>query len=184
MFGAIKALPEMIKNWLDHRDLLYQLVAGFSAALVVISVAAGIRPSDSLTAVAHGLGLTPVAGWFSTNAPPVLAVSVPLVQSIALSGVLVFLAKMVFVPLWYSRDDDNQMFAYEPLRLLGAPAAATIWVLLLIAAQQSNITPVLQQWEHLALWGGAWTMGALIATSLLYIAASHYGFDNRAKLLL
>lgn len=152
MLGAIKAIPETIKNWRDNRDLLYQLVTALSAALVVTAIASARRPSDSLASVAHGLGATPVANWFGTNAPPVLAVSIPSVQSIALSAVLLLLAGMVAVPFWGGRH-DSQMFGYEPFRLIGSPAASTIWILLLIATQQGDIASTPAMGTHGAFGG-------------------------------
>lgn len=183
MLGAIKAIPETIKNWRDNRDLLYQLVTGISAALVVIALASGKRPSDSLATVAHWLGVTPVANWFSTNAPPMLAESSPTVQSIALSAVQLLVAGMVIVPLWRSRHDDNQMFGYKPFRLLGSPAASTTWVLLLVAAQQGDITSTLQRWEQAAVSVAAWTIGGLLAAAVLYLITSRYGLDELVKLV-
>lgn len=180
---AIKSIPEIIKNWRDNRDLLYQVMAGISAALVTVAVETGTRPSDSLAAVARSLGAEPIADWLGTNAPPVLAVSLPLVQSMALSAVLVLLAAMVFVPLWRSRHHDNQRFGYEPLRLLGSPAAATIWVLLLIAAQQGPLAPMLQRWEGVALSAVSWTIGGLLFAGLLYLVANRYGFGELVRLL-
>ncbi|MEI3846586.1 MULTISPECIES: hypothetical protein [unclassified Microbacterium] len=183
MLGAIKAIPETIKNWRDNRGLLYQLVTGISAALVLTALVGGKRPSDALATVAHGLGVSPVANWFSTNAPPVLAESSPTVQSIALSVVLLLVAGMVIVPLWRTRHDDNQMFGYEPLRLLGSPAASTTWVLLLIAAQQGDITSTLQRWEHTAASVAAWTIGGLLGAGVLYLLANRYGFGELVKFL-
>jgi hypothetical protein len=182
MLGAIKAIPETIKNWRDNRDLLYQLVTALSAALVVTAIASARRPSDSLASVAHGLGATPVANWFGTNAPPVLAVSIPSVQSIALSAVLLLLAGMVAVPFWGGRH-DSQMFGYEPFRLIGSPAASTIWILLLIATQQGDIASTLQRWEHTALSVGAWTIGGLLATGVLCLIVNRSGFGELLKLL-
>ena len=105
MLEAIRSIPGTIKNWQDNRDLLYQVVAGISAALVTVAVETGTRPSDSLAAVARSLGAKPIADWLGTNAPPVLAVSFPLVQSMALSAVLVLLAAMVLgiAPGWWTR---------------------------------------------------------------------------------
>lgn len=183
MLGAIKAIPEMIKDWRDNRDVLYQFVTGISAALVVTALADGKRPSDSIAAVAHGIGLDHVANWFSTNAPPILATSSPEVQSIAMSAVLVLVVGMVIVPLWRGRHDDNQMFGYEPLRLLGSPAASTIWVLLLIAAQQGDITLTLQRWEYAVVSVAAWTIGGVLGAGVLSLLAIRLGFGELAKLL-
>ncbi|MFT4265299.1 MAG: hypothetical protein QM572_18110 [Nocardioides sp.] len=44
MLGAIRAIPETIGNWRDNRDLLYQIVTGISAALVVTTLVGGKRP--------------------------------------------------------------------------------------------------------------------------------------------
>ena len=181
MLGAIKAIPEMIKNWRDNRDLLYQLVTGVSAAIVVTALVGGKRPSDSVAAVAHWLGVTPVANWFSTNAPPTLAESSPAVQTVALSAVLLLVVCMVIVPLWRGRHDDNQMFGYEPFRLLGSPAASTIWILLLVSAQQGDITPALQLWKHTAWSVAAWTITGLLVSGLLYLIANRYGFGELVK---
>ncbi|MFC0673841.1 hypothetical protein [Brachybacterium hainanense] len=183
MLGVIKAIPETIKNWRDNRDLLYQLVAGISAALVVTALVGGKRPSDSVAVVAHGLGITPVANWFSTNAPPVLAENSPTLQSIALSAVLLLVAGMVIVPLWRGRHAGNQMFGYEPLRLLGSPAASTTWVFLVIAAQQGDITSTLQRWEYTAVSVAAWTIGGLFGAGVLYLLANRCGFGELVKIL-
>lgn len=184
MLGAIKAIPETIKNWRDNRDLLYQLATGISAAIVIAALAGGKRPSDSLATVAHWLGVTPVANWFSTNAPPALAESSSAVQTVALSAVLLLVVCMVLVPLWRGRHDDNQMFGYEPFRLLGSPAASTIWILLLVAAQQGDIPSALQRWEHTALSVAKWTFIGLLALGVLYLIANRYGFGEPVKLLL
>ncbi|MFV0452030.1 MAG: hypothetical protein ACK5LS_07275, partial [Propioniciclava sp.] len=74
--------------------------------------------------------------------------------------------------------DDNQMFGYEPLRLLGSPAASTAWVLLLIAAQQGDITSTLQRWEHVAVSVAAWTIGGLLAAGVLGLIANRYRFGE------
>lgn len=184
MWGAIKAIPETIKNWRDNRDVLYQAVTGLSAVLVVAAGATGTRPSDSVAVAAQSVGAEPVAGWLTTNAPPLLAATVPSVQAAALSVVLILLAGMVIVPLWRSRHDDSHMFGYEQLRLIGSPAAATIWLLLLVAAQQGDITPTLHRWEQTALSVGVWTISALIIAGALYLVANRYGFGELAKLLL
>lgn len=183
MLGAIRAIPETIKNWRENRVMLYQLVTGISAALVVTALAGGNRPSDSLAAVAHGLGITPVANWFSTNAPPVLAGSSPTVQAVALSAVLLLVAGMVIVPLWLGRHDDNETFSYEPLRLIGSPAASTIWILLLIAAQQGDIISTLQRWAGTAVAAAGWTIAGLLVFGVLHLIANRHGLDELTKML-
>lgn len=78
----------------------------------------------------------------------------------------------------------HQMFGYEPLRLLGSPAASTTWVLLLVAAQQGDITSTLQRWEHAAVSVAAWTIGGLIAAGVLYlIITSRYALDELVNLV-
>ena len=182
MLSAIKEIPGTIKSWRDNRESIYNLVATIAAALVVAAVATGTRPSDALAAVARHIQLTPVAEWLTglslANDPA------PAVNGIMLTALLVLLAWMVVIPLVRSRHDDNQMFAYEPLRLVGAPAAATVWLLLFVAAQYGDIAAPLRSWAHTAFAAARWVLGGLAAAGVLYLLARRYGMDDLARLLL
>lgn len=184
MLGAIRAISETVKDWRDHRDVLYRLVATVSAALVVSAMADGQKPSNAVATLAHGLGMTSVADWFGAKSPPLLASSSPAVNSIALSAVLLLLAGMVGLPLWRSRDAGDHMVAYESLQLLGSPAASTVWVLVMAAAQHGDVTVRLRGWLSTALSVGAWSMSGLLIAGGLYLIAARRGYGELAMVPL
>lgn len=184
MLGAIKEIPEAIKSWSENREQLYNVVASVAAALVMTAFLTGMRPSESLAVVARGVGLTPVADWLLSSAPPFLAERVVIVNHIALVVAMLLFAVMVLVPLLRGRRDDNRMFAYEFLPLIGAPSAGTIWVLLLVAAQYGDIASPLQAWAETASNLGVWTLGGLVLGGILYLLAARHGWGDLARFLL
>ena len=183
MFAAFQGFPDAIKKWRDNRDLLYQVVTALSAALVVAAVATGERPSSVVATVAHAMGASAVADWLRTSAPSILDANAA-AKVVALSAVLVLLLWMVIVPLVRSRHDDRWTFGYEQLRLLGSPAAATIWILLVVAAQQGGIAPVLQRWTDATLQVATWTIVALLAGGVVFLLARRSGLEELARMLL
>lgn len=183
MIGTLQNIPKTIGAWLDNRESLLHLATGVSAALVVVAVITDQKPSDSLAAVAHGVGATPIANWLGPDAPPVLATSNPTVHYYALLSTPLLFVAMVVVPLWRTLL-NNLKFGTEQLRLFLAPAASTVWFLLLVAAQQGDLGPTLQHWETTTLRAGLWTVGGLLIVGLLYLTASHYLFRGLLKLLV
>lgn len=171
MWEAFKTLPETVKGWQDNRQQLYSVAVSLVAALVIAAATTGNRPSDFLAMMARGLGLTPVAGWFGPEAPPFLAQRVNWLHSGMLSAALLLLAVMVIVPLRRSWRDDNDIFPLECFRLVGSPAAGTVWVLLLVAAQQGDILPALQGWNERIVVGSIWVVGGLIGGGTFYFLA-------------
>lgn len=184
MLGVIKELPETIKNWRENREQAYNVVASIAAALVVTAFLTGSRPSDSIGAVARGLGLSHLADWFTSAAPPFMSSSLDAVNDTFLAAALLLFAGMVIVPLLRGRHDDNQTFSYELLSLVGAPSAATVWTLLMIAAQHGDISTPLHTWADRAWAAAAWTVGALVVVGALYLVAKRFGLGNLAGVLL
>lgn len=183
MWEAIKTVPGAIGSWRENRAVLYQVVASIAAVLVITSVAGGPRPSDSLAATFHALGWPAVGSWFGADAPMFLAEAFPVLQSSALFGALALLARMVFVPLWRGRHEDNLSFAEEPFRLLGSPAAASVWVLLLVAAQQGDIAPVLLGWRDTAVTVAFWAAGLLAAVGAACLLLFRRGLRELSALV-
>lgn len=181
MLSVIKEIPGAIKSWRENGELLYSLVATIAASLVVTAVAAGMRPSDSLATVARHVQLTSVAAWL--NGLPPANGPAPAVNGDMLAAVLVLLAWMVVVPLVRSRHDTNEMFAHEPLRLVGAPAPATVWLLLLVAAQCGDVASPLRAWAHTMFAVALWVVGGLALAGILYLVARRHGKDDLARLL-
>jgi hypothetical protein len=184
MFGAIKEIPETIKSWSENREQLYNVIASVAAALVVTAFLTGARPSESLAVVARGIGLSPVADWLTTTAPPFLAARVETVNDGFLVAALLLFAVMVVVPLLRGWRDDNDRFAYELLPLLGAPSAGTTWLLLLVAAQYGDIARPLHAWAEAASAVVGWTLGGLVVAGVLYLVAARYGWGGLARFLL
>ena len=146
MWGVVKALPDAIKSWRDNGDQLYQLTSGAIAGFALVSVVSQSRPSEHLASLMGFLGLGPVAHWLEDDAPPFLAVKNSQVQDIALMGVLVLVTLMVVVPTWQGRLDEGNAVPYQPAGLVGSRSAATVWLLLLVAAQQGPVNDVLLSW--------------------------------------
>lgn len=182
IIGALQSIPKTIRAWQDNRESLLHLATGVSAALVVVAITADQKPSDSLAAVAHGVGATPVAKWLGPDAPPALAAGSPTVHYYALLAALLLFIAMVVVPLWRTLL-NNLEFGTEQLRLFLSPAASTVWFLLLVAAQQGDLGPTLQHWETMTLRAAFWTIGGLLIMGLLYLTASHYLFRGLLKWL-
>lgn len=184
MLGVIKEIPETIKSWNENREQVYTAVASVAAALVTVAFLTGARPSESLAVVAGGLGLSPVEEWLTSNAPPLLASRDEAVSDTVLVGVLLLLARMIVVPLLRGRREGNEMFAYELLPLIGAPSAATIWVLLMIAGQYGDIAAPMRNWASTASTVGFRTLVGLGVAGVLYLIAKRHGRDGLVRFLL
>lgn len=76
------------------------------------------------------------------------------------------------------------MFPYGHFRLIGAPSASTVWVLLAFTAQYGDIVSPLQGWANTALIVFIWMVGGLVAGILVYLVASRYGCEDLARFLL
>lgn len=172
MLGAIKAVPETIKSWRENREQLYNAAGCIAAALVLISMATGSRPLDSLAVLTRGIGIPTVADWLTVSAPPFVSAHVSIVNTVALSFAIILFIGMIAVPLLRGRHDDSQVFGYELLPLIGSPAAATIWVLLSVAAQHGDVTATITRWRDSATTIGIWALIALVFGGVLYLVAS------------
>lgn len=174
MLDFFKSIPGTVKSWREDRDYLLPIVAGLSATLVVISALTKQRPSDLLSTAAQSFGITPIADWFDEDAPPILAAADPIMQKGLLWTALCLFAWMTFVPLVQGMKLPWELFGYVPLRLLDAPVASTIWILLLIAAQQGDITDTLVEWGAVALDAVPWALGMLVVGVIIYFVGSRY----------
>ncbi len=184
MFGVIKAVPEAIKTWTENREQLYNLTGCAAAALVVVSLMNGNRPLESIAAIARGFGLSPIADWLTVSAPPIVASRVDAVNAVAVFLVMLLLIGMVVIPVWRGRRDDDALFGYEMLPLIGSPAAASVWVLLAVAAQHGQLGPVLLRWGSAGVQVGMWTLIGFALVGGLYLIASRYGFGDLIGLVL
>ncbi|GAA1976535.1 hypothetical protein GCM10009718_10970 [Isoptericola halotolerans] len=171
MLDAMRSIPETLKNWSESRDLVYGVVASIAAFLVVIAVTTGSRPTDSLAVVAHGFGLSSLSEWLTETAPPFVAARAPGVHEVLLVATSLLFTFMIFVPLLRNLHADSNVFTESCLRLIGSPAAATVWVLLAVAAQHGDITPMLARWAQASFAILLSLIGGLFAAGILYLLA-------------
>lgn len=181
MWEALATVQETLAKWNENRQRLYSVVASLAAALVVVAVTTGDRPSDTVGAVARGFGLTSIADWFGPAAPPFLAQRAEWLRDAALVAVLLLLAHMVLTPLRRSRHEDNAIFVYRPVLLVGSPAADTIWLLLLVAAQHGDIARALPGSTTSVQVGSAWTAGVLVVGCIVFLLAAQLRLTRLVK---
>lgn len=181
MFNPLKEIPEGIKNWKENRDQLYYLLACVSAILVVAQYLAGARPSDSLSWAAQGIGADPIAKWLGPSAPPAIAASNTALADFLMSAVIVILVGMVVFPFFRTFGKDMDDFFYEVLKVAEAPATATIWVLLAVAAQYGSITPRLAQWVELGSAIVTWVLFSLVLVGAIYVLALIFDREPLAR---
>lgn len=168
MWSVARSLLDLVRSWQDQGDRVYQIVAGAAAWLAIASVFRGARPSQLISALMDSLGAAPLAQWFGSGAPPMLAFRSPNVQVTVLWLILGLLIYMIAVPLWNGRNDRWSLMFLEPLGLLGSRSASTVWCLFLIALQLGPIEAA-----HGTLGDGLPTLGVAIVLVWAVLASAN-----------
>ena len=171
MFNPLKEISESIKGWNEHREQLYFLLTCLSAVLVVTKCATGRRPSDTLAFAAHGIGIDPVAKWLGASAPPAIAAENSIVADASLSAIPIAMTLLVFVPLIQTFGGKFEEFAQKAFDTSTGRTAATIWILLGIAAQYGDIGSALEHWLEKLSAIANWTFLALVFVGVIYVIA-------------
>ncbi len=174
MWSVARSLPDLVRSWQDQGDRVYQLVATAVAWLAIASVVTGARPSHLISALMDSLEAAPLARWFGSGAPPMLAFRSPNVQATVLWSILGLLIYMIAVPLWNGRNDRRGLMFLEPLGLLGSRSASTVWCLFLIALQLGPIEAVPG-----TVVDGLPALGVAFALVWVVLAAAHFASSPR-----
>lgn len=142
MLEAVKAVPSLVKGWKTSSNLIYEWLAAAAAALTIVSCLEVQRPSDVLAEAMPRSGAKAASEWLLSNLPPVLARPDANVQYIVLTAAGVLILVMLTVPLITARR-ENWPVEIQARGLIGARAASTFWVLLMVAVQLGSIDWVL-----------------------------------------
>ncbi len=177
MLEAVNALPSLIKEWKANRDFLYHLIVCGAALLTIAAYISEKRPSEVLAGIMWLVGASNVASWFETGLPPLVAQPDAHVNQIfaALAGLTVVL--LVIMPFFNAKRDDWPI-ELQAQGILGARAAYTAWLLLMIAAQFGSLkwipTWVLNQ--ALSIFNIAVIL--VLIGGVLFFAAHRLGLDQ------
>lgn len=134
MLDAVKALPEVVKNWKTNKDMMFQWVACAAALITVASWIRDQRPSEVIAEVLRLVGARSASDFFLSGLPPVLARPNLDAQHIVEILAALLLIVMLSGPLYNAwRDDWNVDLQVQAL--LGARAPGTFWLLLMVAGQ-------------------------------------------------
>jgi len=178
MLDAVKALPEVLKNWKTNKDIMFQWVACAAALITVASWIRDQRPSEVIAEVLRLVGVRSASDSFLSGLPPVLASPNPGAQHIVEALVALVLIFMVFGPLYNAWRDDWDA-DLQARALLGAPAPGTFWLLLMVAGQFGPPDWVLSSTRCIAY---AVSVVAILGM-LIYLACRRGGdgLDSRAS---
>ena len=178
MLDAVKALPEVVKNWKTNKDMMFQWVACAAALITVASWIRDQRPSEVIAEVLRLVGVRSASDSFLSGLPPVLASPNPGAQHIVEALVALVLIFMVFGPLYNAWRDDWDA-DLQARALLGAPAPGTFWLLLMVAGQFGPPDWVLSSTRCIAY---AVSVVAILGM-LIYLACRRGGdgLDSRAS---
>lgn len=135
---AVKALPGLIKDWKTNGDLLYQHIGCVAGILTIAAYVREQRPSEVLADLFNAVGVPSFGAWLDSDLPPFLAQ--PDAQSrhalVQVAGIAVLL--MLVMPFFNARRNESYVDS-QAAGLLGARAASTIWILLVIAVQLGSL---------------------------------------------
>ena len=173
MLDAVKALPEVLKNWKTNKDIMFQWVACAAALITVASWIRDQRPSEVIAEVLRLVGVRSASDSFLSGLPPVLASPNPGAQHIVEALVALVLIFMVFGPLYNAWRDDWDA-DLQARALLGAPAPGTFWLLLMVAGQFGPPDWVLSSTRCIAY---AVSVVAILGM-LIYLACRRGGGDG------
>ena len=178
MLDAVKALPEILKNWKTIKDIMFQWVACAAALITVASWIRDQRPSEVIAEVLRLVGVRSASDSFLSGLPPVLASPNPGAQHIVEVLVALLLIFMVSGPLYNAQRDDWDV-DLQAQALLGAPAPGTFWLLLMVAGQFGPLDWVLSSTRFIAY---AVSVVAILGM-LIYLACRRGGdgLDSRAS---
>ena len=173
MLDAVKALPEVVKNWKTNKDMMFQWVACAAALITVASWIRDQRPSEVIAEVLRLVGVRSASDSFLSGLPPVLASPNPGAQHIVEVLVALLLIFMVSGPLYNAQRDDWDV-DLQAQALLGAPAPGTFWLLLMVAGQFGPLDWVLSSTRFIAY---AVSVVAILGM-LIYLACRRGGGDG------
>ena len=165
MFGTIKSAVELIEKWPTVGDRLYFVAGSLASLVAIVAIAEDERPSELMGELSDAIGVRPVARWLGTDAPPFLASQSLAVQEACLSGVSAFVAIMIVGTVTRAPFYPDPI--YDVPRLVGSRATATTWILILVAAQQGSVRPVLDGLRHVAAQAVWWCIGTALVVGLL-----------------
>ncbi|WP_425310667.1 hypothetical protein AADG42_18440 [Ammonicoccus fulvus] len=170
MIETVKALPGLIKDWKTNSDLIYQLVGCLAGVLTIAAYVREQRPSEVLAAAMNAIGASGVGGWFESGLPPLLAE--PHVEA---SRTLVSLAALAVLAMlikpFFNAKRDDWPIDLQARGLLGSRAAATTWVLLMLAAQFASIAWVVEWLRSQVQVAVIVTVVTALILGLAYVAA-------------
>lgn len=181
MFATLKSAVELIEKWRTSGDLPYQMVAGVGSLVTLAAIGTGGRPSQLVSRFFEALGAGPVARSFGSDAPPFLATASVTVQQTTLSLAAMLFAVMVVVPLWRARHGYDDAVE-KALGLIGARAAATFWLAVLVAVQQGPITTALQDAMAAGRRAALWGLALMAFAGVVYLLARRWGLDGLLEL--
>ena len=173
MLDAVKALPEILKNWKTIKDIMFQWVACAAALITVASWIRDQRPSEVIAEVLRLVGVRSASDSFLSGLPPVLASPNPGAQHIVEVLVALLLIFMVSGPLYNAQRDDWDV-DLQAQALLGAPAPGTFWLLLMVAGQFGPLDWVLSLTRFIA----GVVLAVAILGMLIYSACRRRGVDG------
>jgi len=165
VFGTIKSAVELIEKWPTVGDRLYFVAGSLASLVAIVAIAEDERPSELMGELSDAIGVRPVARWLGTDAPPFLASQSLAVQEACLSGVSAFVAIMIVGTVTRAPFYPDPI--YDVPRLVGSRATATTWILILVAAQQGSVRPVLDGLRHVAAQAVWWCIGTALVVGLL-----------------
>ena len=173
MLDAVKALPEVVKNWKTNKDMMFQWVACAAALITVASWIRDQRPSEVIAEVLRLVGVRSASDSFLSGLPPVLARLNLDAQHIVEILAALLLIVMLSGPLYNAwRDDWNVDLQVQAL--LGARAPGTFWLLLMVAGQFGPLDWVLSLTRFIA----GVVLAVAILGMLIYSACRRRGVDG------
>ena len=174
MLDAVKALPEVLKNWKTNKDIMFQWVACAAALITVASWIRDQRPSEVIAEVLRLVGARSASDFFLSGLPPVLARLNLDAQHIVEILAALLLIVMLSGPLYNAwRDDWNVDLQVQAL--LGARAPGTFWLLLMVAGQFGPLDWVLSLTRYIEGAVIVVVIIAMIVQGLIYLLRRRIG---------
>ena len=177
MLDAVKAIPEVLKNWKTNKDIMFQWVACAAALITVASWIRDQRPSEVIAEVLRLVGARSASDFFLSGLPPVLARPNLDAQHIVEILAALLLIVMLSGPLYNAwRDDWNVDLQVQAL--LGARAPGTFWLLLMVAGQFGPLDWVLSLTRYIEDAVIVVVIIAMIVQGLICLLRRRIGNDH------
>ncbi|MFT4051917.1 MAG: hypothetical protein QM677_06660 [Microbacterium sp.] len=128
-------MPDAVEQWKKQGATVYLVVTTVAGWVVIVSMVTERRPSETVATVAGSIGLAPVQRWLTVDAPAAItASSAPFRDALLWTVVLVAVVIAGRVLFLGCRHRDG--IKIEAGVVMSSRAAATPWLLVLLAAQQ------------------------------------------------